>query len=399
MKGKSLNLNSTQGIDRENTRNKSLTPRTPKAKNKTVLKSLQIPPNTPRQTSLLLSRPETSPAAIREGACKPRSQSRLHQLSKEQSYNMSKTNQQVCLQEKYDKDGNSLHGKQVLNEMKDSKASKHVFSGENKTELLKFSKTKSKFSGPQVRNTQSNQSNLPREKEENVKFSGNRRRNIRRNTFEVLPAENTIEEVKDRPSTPKLRITNTGKINSQHQHAHNTRTQSNKVTSNDNKSQVLQNENQTEEDKQRPQTPKLMDKRKNNRQQRSDQNTRAKTTQSTSNNDKRPNKQKFDILKLDEETETLLSKQGNKADFLDEQDQKPLEKAQQEQKQPKVESKLKTSPDGPQSNHRYSKGIKARLAQLFTSKTAMNSGALPDHKDTTTLTSTSARYLKQVCTS
>jgi hypothetical protein len=55
-----------------------------------------------------------------------------------------------------------------------------------------------------------------------------------------------------------------------------------------------------------------------------------------------------------------------------------------------ITTELNRSGGTPLSNNRYSKGIKARLAQLFNSKSTTSSDLLPDYKQTTT-TSSSVR--------
>lgn len=263
---------------------------------------------------------------------------------------MLKTNQQTLLNEKQSKDRpltqqtskfnvekdneKSQQTKPTFNTGKDVKTSQQNL--ENRTEQnTKIPRQKTQFSSTRTRKSQQVLHDDKIEEKggtQNGRFTGNRKR---ANKLEVLPKEQKIlnEEKRDRPVTPKIRASDKLKSNSHRHLVHNTQTTC----------------------------------------------TRA---QNKPVFDEKPSNPKVDILKLDNEVDTLISTRLKNNTIHERKDVIQEEKVFEDEKKGKNEGRMRNSLDPPQSNNRYSKGIKARLAQLFTSKSTTNLDVLPDHMDT-----------------
>lgn len=392
-----------------------------KGMDKPVLQSLQLNPVTPKNSSVK-ARPETSPAIIKEALYNPRSRSRLQYLNKEQSYNMLKTNKQNSLEEKQSinrpltQQSTSTFNRQKGNELSTLQRNKSNFivendrkkiqqNIENRLELnAKVSREKSQYS------SQTKVDKIEEEvKLQRGQIRGNRKRFV--NKLEVLPKEGRVlQEGNTRLVTPQhkepydlkgrnLEYPSENKVISAQKEKvasleilnqnSQTKTQSKKSISDENLSRNTRTRTET---------------KKGSRLGKLSQNTQN-LTQSKKVDDKSstPN---VNILKLDNEVETLMSTKFTNDPLVGRrhvaQEEKPFKAtkvqsyslhdergALQEEKRmyinekkEKHENRMRNGLDTPQSNNRYSKGIKARLAQLFTSKnTPGNTEILPDHED------------------
>lgn len=312
-----------------------------------------------------MSRPETSPASIKESSYKLRSQSRLHERSKEQSYNMKRIKQDSTTLQR--KDCRIHAKKQILSE-----------------ESSKFTKVEqSNYIKPNVGNHQNikynvNQISQPIEKDDtiiskNLQFAaGNRRKNTQRNRVEILTRENRIDECQIESHNLASKVNGFSekeKMVSKIADSRQNKTGSGSASS------WKQQKTTVHEIKDRPTSPKTVKSRKKQSFQKR-QNSRPINDQNfmTGTNDT-PNNNKFDILKLDE--------QDKVDDFPEEKIMIAREeKSTLELNKTMSQNNVKTSPNTPQTNNRYSKGIKARIAQLFTNKTAVNTGGLDGNQET-----------------